>query len=110
MGEKMKVDNVIIYCENREELIAVLEYLEEYTGVLWRSGKKPLKHKDNLFGINVLVIKGGILTYCRSVKTYYDFLNKKTIHNLTKILAVELLGIPSVSKSDLMDFLGASYD
>ena len=31
MGEKMKIDNVVIYCENREELISVLEYLEEYT-------------------------------------------------------------------------------
>lgn len=106
----MKVDNVIIFCENREELIAVLEYLEEYTGVLWRSGRKPLKHKDDLFDINVLVIKGGVLTYDRSVKTYYDFINNKTIHNLTRISAVELLGIPSVSKSDLMDFLGANYD
>lgn len=105
----MKIDNVIIYCENREEFIAVLEYLEEYTDVLWCSGKKPLERKDET-DINVLGIRDGILTYDKRVKTYYDFISKQTIYDVTKITAVELLGIHSVSKSDLMDFLGANYD
>ena len=108
MGEKMKIDNVIIYCGSREELISVLEYLEKYTDILWRSGEQPLKLKDHLLDdINVLIIKDGILTYNRSIHTYHDFIDNKTINNLTKISAMELFGfcynIPS--KKSLMDFL-----
>lgn len=108
MGEKMKIDNVIIYCENRKEFIAVLEYLEEYTDILWRSGKKPLKQKDYLLDdINVLIIKDGILTYNRSIHTYHDFIDNKTINNLTKISAMELFGFcyDMPLKKSLMDFL-----
>ena len=107
MGEKMKIDNVVIYCENREELISVLEYLEEYTDILWRSGKKPLKQKDHLLDINVLIIKDGILTYDGNVHTYHDFINKTTKHDLTKITAMELFGFcyNMPLKKSLMDFL-----
>ena len=103
----MKIDNVIIYCGSREKLISVLEYLEEYTDILWRSGKQPLKLKDHLLDINVLIIKDGILAYDRSVHTYHDFIYNKTINNLTKISAMELFGFcyNMPSKESLMDFL-----
>lgn len=105
MGEKMKIDNVVICCENNQQLIEVLTLLEDNTDILWYSGKTPLEYENYfkyvLFDIKYLVVRRSRLTYSETSETY---------DHLTKISAVELFGFHSVSKSDLMDFLGASYD